>query len=131
MSTMNRFQRMLLAVLPALAVPLLLGATTITLSQPASGNLTVGTPQQPSGTVTDKHAGDWVNVSHSNYGNGNFSWGDHSCDEYWNQDFLLNGWSTDNDFSFSIVGSWSLVAVIKSSQNQVLASTGAGGAVVQ
>lgn len=131
MSIMNAFQRICLLVLPALVVPFLLGATAITLTQPTSGNLTVGHPQQPSGTVTSQNQGDWVNVSHMNYGNGNFNFGDHSWDEYWNQDFQNNGWSTDDDFSFTLVGTWSLVAVVKNNQNQVRASTGAGGAVVQ
>jgi hypothetical protein len=125
---MNRSIRVLAAVM---LLPLLLGAS-VTISQPTSGNLTGGVPQQPSGTASGYNSGDNVIVSwYNNVMPGTYHFGTVACDEYWTSiAFINDGWSAENDFSFTASGSWSVVAELKDSNNQVKASTGVGGSVV-
>lgn len=123
--------RFVLFVATVALLPLFLGAS-ITMTQPTSGNLTGGHPQQPSGTATGYNQGDTVVISWTNFVQpGQFRFDTVACDEYWTSiDFLNNGWSADTDFSFTASGQWSIVAQLKDANNQNKASTGAGGAVV-
>ncbi|MFN9718417.1 MAG: hypothetical protein ACK58L_06980 [Planctomycetota bacterium] len=80
-------------------LPFFLGAS-ITMSQPISGNLTGGHPQQPSGNAAGFNLGDTVTINWSNYVQyGQYSFGTVGCDEYWTSNqFQDGGWSADTDF---------------------------------
>jgi hypothetical protein len=113
-------------------LPFFLGASTITMVQPVAGNLTAGSPQQPSGSATLFNIGDYVRLHCSNFrmpGGGNFFVRD--AEESWNEPgFNGDDWYDTDDFSFQGPGTWGINALLYSVGGSSKASTGAGGAVV-